>query len=84
MREDFAGWFVEVPRKTKEEFKKLYPGRSAQRKITLAAIEWAIQSHPSNKQVGYTDEDRQLRIEHASGLSGEVPTANDGRLDKQA
>lgn len=81
MREDFAGWFVEVPRKTKEEFKKLYPGRSAQRKVTLAAIEWAIKSHPSNNRA---DEDRQLRIEHAPVMSGQISAANDGRMDKQA
>jgi len=48
MRQEYSGWFVEIPTALKREFKRLYPGRSAQRKVTLAAIEWAIASHPSN------------------------------------
>lgn len=84
MREDFSGWFVEVPTRLKKQFKELYPGRSAQRKITLAAIEWAIKSHPSNAKEGNTSEDRQLRAFDAPVMSGEVSAPNGRRMDKSA
>ena len=47
MRKGNTGWFVEVPVALKEEFKKLYPGRAAQRRLTVAAIEWAIRAYPT-------------------------------------
>lgn len=46
-RKDHVGWFCEIPSDLKEEFRRLYPGRAAMRKITIAAIRWAISRHPS-------------------------------------
>jgi len=58
-REAQAGWFVEVPISLKNEFKTLYKGRSAMRKLTIAAIQFAIKNHPNNqpKEVEQPDED---------------------------
>lgn len=44
-----VGWFVEVPEDLKKRFKELYPGRAAMRKLTIAAIEWAITERPKLK-----------------------------------
>jgi len=48
-REPKAGWYVEVPISLKNEFKTLYKGRSAMRKLTIAAIQFAIKNHPNNQ-----------------------------------
>lgn len=77
MRPEYAGWFCEVPRSVKEEFKKLYPGRSAQRKVTLAAIEWAIATHPSNNK-GKDEEASEREHSSASADSQEVETNGAG------
>lgn len=45
-RRPYAGWFVEVPRDLKEEFQRLYPGRAAMKKLTVAFIKWAIRMKP--------------------------------------
>lgn len=46
-RKGRSGWFVEVPTELKEEFKELYPGRAAMKKLTVAAIKWAIKHRPT-------------------------------------
>jgi hypothetical protein len=71
-REPQSGWFVEVPAELKKEFKRLYKGRAVMRKLTIAAIEWAIKERPNIQPKGGHIEDRQLRTDNASDLSGEV------------
>lgn len=56
-RKNHVGWFVEIPIELKQEFKRLYKGRSAMRKLTVAAIEWAIRERP-NLQPSSTREDQ--------------------------
>lgn len=46
-RKGMSGWFVEVPTPLKQEFEAAYKGRSAKRKLTIAAIRWAIAERPN-------------------------------------
>jgi len=45
---DNSGWFVEVPKELKEEFRRAYPGRRQMKLLTLAAIEYALRERPTN------------------------------------
>jgi len=47
-KKPYSAWFVEVPPELKKEFKAYYPGRSAMRKITIAAIRFAIKKAKDN------------------------------------
>jgi hypothetical protein len=78
MREEYSGWFVEVPRSLKKEFKRLYPGRSVQRRITLAAIEWAIKSHPSMQ--GDSDVSTKMQADHKIGEALQIPSGEERTL----
>lgn len=80
-RKPSVGWYVQVPLELKQEFKKLYPARSAMRKLTVAAIEWAVKVQPT---INYGEplEDRQLRFDNAPDLSGQVRPENEPRVDK--
>lgn len=57
-RKGRSGWFVEVPTDLKKEFQSLYRGRAAMRKLTVAAIRWAINERP-NLQPRGTDGEMQ-------------------------
>lgn len=80
-RKGMSGWFVEIPTDMKSKFKELYPGRAAQRRLTIAAIEWAIRSHETLKG-GSANQNRQLRADNGADLSTETSAADQGRLDK--
>ena len=81
-RKPTKGWYVQVPPELKAEFQKLYPGRSAMRKLTIAAIEWAIKVRPTINPP--TNEDRQLRTNDAPDMPSEVRPEDESRLDKSA
>ena len=45
-RDGVSGWYCDIPTKLKQQFEELYPGRSAKKKLTVAAIQRAIERHP--------------------------------------
>ncbi len=46
-RKGMSGWFVEIPTELKREFEMLYPGRRVKKRLTMAAIRWAIKERPT-------------------------------------
>lgn len=77
---DTAGWFVEVPKELKDEFKRIYPGRRQMKLLTLAAIQYALRERPTHLTNIPSCENRQLHVDDVAVLPGEV-CASQGRLD---